>query len=91
MVLGENYLVKKKISMKKMSSESSSIQMHPISSTSSIQSTGQASGIATTDNNVLNNNQNSNSSSSIGCKANVSFVSDCPITDPGQSGKVRNK
>lgn len=63
-------------------SSDSIIQMYPISSTTSIPA----------DNNVLNNNQNSNSSGSIiGRKANVSFVSDCPITDPGQAGKVSSQ
>lgn len=32
--------------------------------------------------------QNSNSSTSVQKSANVQFVSDIPITDPGQSGKV---
>lgn len=48
--------------------------MHPINSTA-----GDSSMV---------NNQNSNSSTSMQKSANVQFVSDLPITDPGQSSKV---
>lgn len=47
--------------------------MHPINST------GDSSMV---------NNQNSNSSTSMQKSANIQFVSDMPITDPGQSSKV---
>lgn len=36
----------------------------------------------------LANSQNSNSSTSMQKSANIQFVSDSPITDPGQTGKV---
>lgn len=48
--------------------------MHPINS-----ATGDSSMV---------NNQNSNSSTSMQKSANIQFVSDMPITDPGQSSKV---
>jgi hypothetical protein len=54
---------------------SDNLQMHPINS--SVEST-------------LANSQNSNSSTSMQKSANIQFVSDSPITDPGQSNKVRS-
>lgn len=51
------------------------LQMHPINS-SVVDST-------------LASSQNSNSSASMQKSANIQFVSDSPITDPGQSSKVR--
>jgi hypothetical protein len=40
---------------------------------------------------TLANSQNSSSSASMVKSANIQFVSDSPITDPGQSSKVRIK
>lgn len=53
---------------------SDNLQMHPINP--SVDST-------------LASTQNSNSSSSMQKSANIQFVSDSPITDPGQSSKVK--
>jgi hypothetical protein len=39
---------------------------------------------------ALANSHNSNSSASMQKSANIQFVSDSPITDPGQSSKVRS-
>lgn len=52
---------------------SDNLQMHPISS--AVEST-------------LANSQNSSSSASMQKSANIQFVSDSPITDPGQSSKA---
>lgn len=54
---------------------SDNLQMHPINS--SVDS-------------PLASSQNSNSSASMQKSANIQFVSDSPITDPGQSSKVKN-
>lgn len=52
---------------------SDNLQMHPINA--NVEST-------------LANNQNSNSSTSMQKSSNIQFVSDSPITDPGQAIKV---
>lgn len=44
--------------------------------------------IHSTGDSSLANSQNSNSSASMQKSANIQFVSDSPITDPGQSSKV---
>ena len=54
---------------------SDNLQMHPINSSAD---------------SPLASSQNSNSSASMQKSANIQFVSDSPITDPGQSSKVKN-
>lgn len=56
---------------------SDNLQMHQINSSSNV-----------TADSTLANSQNSNSSTSMQKSANIQFVSDTPITDPGQSSKV---
>lgn len=62
---------------KQASMSSDNLQMHQINSTGSVVADS-----------TLANSQNSNSSTSMQKSANIQFVSDSPITDPGQSSKV---
>jgi len=61
---------------------SDNLQMHPINNTAA------ATAAAADTSSGLVNSQNSNSSSSMALKAaaNIQFVSDTPITDPGPHG-----